>query len=142
MNFNDFGASLVTLFAQMVVNNWYITCDMMMFVTQSRWPALFFVAFWIVQVNMMLNVVIAFVMEIYNSVSEDLSIEYARREYVLHLQSEFQNSNIAQPRNSVDEIKVEDVRDDFDQPFRPQDLDASSDSKLFLVKFETRQADL
>ena len=28
MNFNDFGASMVTLFHIMVVNNWFITCNM------------------------------------------------------------------------------------------------------------------
>ena len=90
MNFNDFGASLVTLFAQMVVNNWYNTCDLMMYVTNARWPALFFVSFWIIQVNVMLNLVIAFVMEIYNSVNEDIAREYSRREYVLSLKQKFQ----------------------------------------------------
>ena len=89
MNFNDFGASLVTLFAQMVVNNWYNTCDLMMIVTGARWPAMYFVSFWIIQVNVMLNLVIAFVMEIYNSVSEDISREYSRREYVLSLKDKF-----------------------------------------------------
>ena len=28
MNFNDFGSSIVTLFHILVVNNWYITTDM------------------------------------------------------------------------------------------------------------------
>jgi len=29
MNFNDFGSSLLVLFQQMIVNNWFIVCDML-----------------------------------------------------------------------------------------------------------------
>ena len=32
MNFNDLGASYVTLFHIMIVNNWYVTVDMITFV--------------------------------------------------------------------------------------------------------------
>lgn len=86
MNFNDFGSSLITLFCQMVVNNWFITCDMYTYVTGSNWVVLFFVSFWVIQVNVMLNLVIAFVMEIYNTINEDLEAEYNRRDYVYKLQ--------------------------------------------------------
>lgn len=85
MNFNDFGSSLITLFAQMVVNNWFITCNMYVYVTGSQWVVFFFVSFWVIQVNVMLNLVIAFVMEIYNTINEDLDAEYNRRDYVRKL---------------------------------------------------------
>ena len=32
MNFNDFGASIVTLFHIQIVNNWFVTCDMYCYV--------------------------------------------------------------------------------------------------------------
>ena len=76
MNFNDFPASLVTLFHIMVVNNWFVTCNMFCIVTGTIWPRLFFVLFWVLTVLIMLNIVIAFVLEIYNSVSDEISREY------------------------------------------------------------------
>ena len=38
MNFNDFGASLVTLFHIMVVNNWWLTCNMYIDISKNNWP--------------------------------------------------------------------------------------------------------
>jgi hypothetical protein len=65
MNFNDFGAGVVTLFHIMIVNNWYVTCDMFCIVMDNHWPRTFFVAFWVLTVLIMLNLVISFVLEIY-----------------------------------------------------------------------------
>lgn len=69
MNFNDFGASLVTLFHIMVVNNWYVTCNMYCYVMGNKWPRLYFILFWALTVLIMLNLVIAFIIEIYDTVS-------------------------------------------------------------------------
>lgn len=66
MNFNDFGASIVTLFHIMIVNNWYVTCDMFCIVKENNFPRMFFVAFWVLTVLIMLNLVISFVLEIYS----------------------------------------------------------------------------
>lgn len=55
----------------------------------------------------MLNLVIAFVMEIYNTINEDLEAEYNRRDYVFKLQQKFQNVESAeqmQRRDSWDGI--------------------------------------
>ena len=38
LNFNSYGASLVTLFHFMVINNWFVTIDMYEDVTGSRFP--------------------------------------------------------------------------------------------------------
>ena len=51
LNFNDYGASLITLFHQMVVNNWFITVNMFVEIEgpgSSAWVRCFFVSFWIV----------------------------------------------------------------------------------------------
>lgn len=76
MNFNDFGASLVTLFHIMIVNNWYVTCEMYVYVFETRWCVLFFLAFWVLTVLIMLNLVISFVLEIYGTVSSDVENEF------------------------------------------------------------------
>ena len=67
MNFNDFGSSCVTLFAQMVVNNWYNTCNLCCDVIGANWPRAYFIAFWIATVLIMLNLVVSFVLEIYSN---------------------------------------------------------------------------
>lgn len=67
MNFNDFPAALVTLFHIMVVNNWYVTANMYYYVMgNSTWPIFFFMLFWVMTVLIMLNLVIAFVLDIYS----------------------------------------------------------------------------
>ena len=51
LNFNDYGASLITLFHQMVVNNWFITVNMFAEIEGHGsvwWVRCFFVSFWIV----------------------------------------------------------------------------------------------
>ena len=85
LNFNDFGASLVTLFHIMVVNNWYITCNMYCYVVGNNWPRMYFILFWALTVLIMLNLVIAFIIEIYDTVSQEIEVEYKRREFVLKL---------------------------------------------------------
>jgi hypothetical protein len=85
LNFNDFGASLVTLFHIMVVNNWYVTCNMYCYVVGNNWPRMYFILFWALTVLIMLNLVIAFIIEIYDTVSQEIEVEYKRREFVLKL---------------------------------------------------------
>ena len=99
LNFNDFGASLVTLFHIMVVNNWFITCNMYCYVMGNNWPRLYFISFWALTVLIMLNLVIAFIIEIYDTVSQEIEFEYKRGEFVLKLQKKF--LNIEQDESTV-----------------------------------------
>ena len=86
MNFNDFGSSLVTLFHIMVVNNWWITCNMYMFITDSKLtPQFFFVTFWILTVLIIFNLVISNVIEIYDAVESEVATKFAKRKYVNQL---------------------------------------------------------
>ena len=70
MNFNDFMMSMVTLFHILVINNWFITCNMCCEIYDSTWPRLYFISFWIVTVLIMVNLVISFVLEIYAEMDE------------------------------------------------------------------------
>ena len=76
MNFNDFGSSLVTLFHIMVVNNWWITCNMFIDIQGSDWPQYFFVSFWILTVLIIFNLVISNVIEIYDSVESEVASKF------------------------------------------------------------------
>ena len=79
MNFNDFGSSVVTLFHIMVVNNWYITCNMFIRVTDDRTlPELFFISFWVLTVLIIFNLVISNVIEIYISVEGNVETQFAK----------------------------------------------------------------
>ena len=82
MNFNDFGASLVTLFHIQIINNWFITCDMYMYVFESSWILLYFISFWMLANCIMINLVIAFVLDIYGNVSNEVEAEFKKRDYV------------------------------------------------------------
>ena len=61
-NFNDFASSLVTLFELLVVNNWHVLMEGFVLVTTPyyRW---YFISFWTIAVVVILNLVIAFVLE-------------------------------------------------------------------------------
>ena len=76
MNFNDFGASMVTLFHIMVVNNWFITCNMYIDITENEIPKFFFISFWIFTVLIIFNLVISNIIEIYDSVEADISTSF------------------------------------------------------------------
>ena len=85
MNFNDFGSSLVTLFHIMVVNNWWITCNMFIDIQGSDWPQYFFVSFWILTVLIIFNLVISNVIEIYDSVESEVASKFNQRKYAKEL---------------------------------------------------------
>ena len=89
MNFNDFPNSLLTLFHIMVVNNWYVTCDMFCTLAGNIAPRLYFVAFWVVTVLIMLNIVISFVLEVYGAAEEEVQAQFKRRAYLLKVQARF-----------------------------------------------------
>lgn len=60
----------------------------------SDWPRLFFVLFWIVTVLIFLNIIITFVLEIYNSVGEEIAQDYKRRNYIQKLKFKFENNQM------------------------------------------------
>jgi len=57
----------------MVVNNWVIICDGLCAAFQSRWPRLYFAIFYVVTVVIVLNMLLAFIIE-------SFSVQKARRE--------------------------------------------------------------
>ena len=76
MNFNDFGSSMITLFHIMVVNNWFITCNMFTDIVGNTSPQYFFVSFWVLTVLIIFNLVISNIIEIYDSVEQEISTSF------------------------------------------------------------------
>lgn len=61
-NFNHLWTALITLFEQMVVNNWAIVMMAYAYVT-SRWAMLYFYLWYFIMVIVVLNIVTAFLLE-------------------------------------------------------------------------------
>lgn len=73
MNFNDFGSSLIVLFQQMVVNNWWVVVNMQTDVVgYAPLVRLWFTSFWVITVLILVNIMVAIVLEIYGSVSDEV----------------------------------------------------------------------
>ena len=85
MAFNDFGQSMVTLFHIMVVNNWWVTCNMFIDVSQNNWPQLYFASFWVLTVLIIFNLVVSNVIEIYDEVETDVQQKFVRRNQIKEL---------------------------------------------------------
>lgn len=82
MNFNDFASGIVTLFGLMVINNWQFITAMLCDVQGDNWPRLFTFSFIVIVVWIMLSVLIAFVLEIHDNVSNGVDREWKRRKWV------------------------------------------------------------
>ncbi|XP_053572388.1 two pore channel protein 2 [Bombina bombina] len=83
-NFNDFAASLVTLWNVMVVNNWQVFLDAFSRYT-NPWAKLYFVAWWLVSAVIWVNLFVALILENFihkwdrscqNSLSAAQQVEY------------------------------------------------------------------
>jgi hypothetical protein len=69
----------------MVINNWYVIDNMLCIVLGNNWPRLYTFSFIVIIVWIMLNVMIAFVLEIHGAVREEVEKEWNRREWVTNL---------------------------------------------------------
>eukprot|EP00055_Hartaetosiga_balthica_P015463 m.91481 g.91481 ORF g.91481 m.91481 type:complete len:1161 (-) comp8873_c0_seq1:51-3533(-) len=65
-NFDNLPRAFVTLFELLVVNNWFVIMDGVVTVTND-WARVYFMGFYIIAVNICLNVVIAFILETFLS---------------------------------------------------------------------------
>ncbi|TMW62144.1 hypothetical protein Poli38472_009637 [Pythium oligandrum] len=63
-NFNDYASAITTLFELLIVNNWNVIMEGVETVT-SKWCRVYFLSFYVIAVVMVLNLVIAFIVEAY-----------------------------------------------------------------------------
>lgn len=78
VNFNDLGMAMNTLYAFMIINNWPAITDMMVNASGSVWPRIYFMAFYILVQWILLNIVIAMMLDIFTNVETQLDSEEKR----------------------------------------------------------------
>ena len=78
VNFNDLGQSMVTLYAFMIINNWPAMTDMMVGVSGKIWPRIYFMVFYVFVQWIILNIVIAMMLEIFTNVQSEQDNEFAK----------------------------------------------------------------
>lgn len=69
MNFNDFLSAFVTLFALMIVNNWLDIVQVYVDVMGTNWVKWYFIGFYYFSVVVGINIVVAFSIDMYDSVA-------------------------------------------------------------------------
>ena len=67
LNFNDYESGFVTLFCVLVVNNWFVLVEGFVAVSDEWTGRAFFLAFYLVGVLVLLNVVVAFILDAFIS---------------------------------------------------------------------------
>ena len=87
VNFNDLGMSVHTLYAFMIINNWPAMTDMMVGTSGSVWPRVYFMIFYILVQWILLNIVIAMMLDIFTSVDDELDTEFKRLANIKKLQA-------------------------------------------------------
>jgi two pore calcium channel protein len=78
LNFNDFTGGVVTLFVILVGNDWHVVMEGFVVVT-SEWSRYFFIVYWVLAVVVLLNLFVAFVIEAYFKIEDELALERLRR---------------------------------------------------------------
>ena len=66
-NLNCMGTAFVTLFELLIVNNWQIIVSLYTQATGTNWARLFFIFYYFFSVNVVLNICVAFVLDMFNS---------------------------------------------------------------------------
>ena len=81
LNFNDFNSSMVVLFQQMIVNNWFVVVDMLADAHGDKiFVRAFFTCFWMIVVLILLNIFVAIVLEVYGSVVYEADEKFKKLE--------------------------------------------------------------
>lgn len=62
-NFNDYPSGMVTLFNLLVMGNWQIWMQSYAYLTNTAWTYAYFISFFLITVLLLLNLIVAFVLE-------------------------------------------------------------------------------
>jgi len=69
-NFNDYPTGMVTLFNLMVMGNWQDWMESYVQITGTSWVLLYFISFYVITVLLLVNLVVAFVLEAFFAEAE------------------------------------------------------------------------
>lgn len=115
VNFNDLGMAMNTLYAFMIINNWPAITDMMVNASGSVWPRVYFMAFYILVQWILLNIVIAMMLDIFTKVETGLDDEEVRLKTVHKLMALEKKMGKARFEQYCDEVNETILRDEVDK---------------------------
>jgi len=72
INFNDLMSGMVTLFCLMIVNNWFVFTGAFVKVAHSKWPVVFVVSFFVITNLVVLNILMALILDCSSALREEL----------------------------------------------------------------------
>ncbi len=124
VNFNDLGMSINTLYAFMIINNWPAMTDMMVGASGAVWPRIYFMAFYILVQWILLNIVIAMMLDIFTAVDDELDVEFTRLENIKKLQKmekQMGQSRFREYCDQANEVVMREVIDSSELAKRARD---------------------
>lgn len=85
MNFNDVTSSLITLYALMIVNNWYVIVNMIVMFMGSTLYRYYFILFYYVAVIIAVNILMAFAIDIYAVIEKIDNVQQQNRTVIFDI---------------------------------------------------------
>jgi len=84
LNFNDYASGLITLFSMMLFNNWQFIWDQFDFAIESQSTTnLFFLSFMVMATYVIINILMAFVIDVYTSIEDAQKREREERKAII-----------------------------------------------------------
>lgn len=77
MNFNDFPSALLTLFYQLMINNWFLTMEVVVHVTGTGWSRAYFLSWYWLAAICMTNLIVAQILQVATKALEKTGGEVA-----------------------------------------------------------------
>lgn len=115
VNFNDLGMSIHTLYAFMIINNWPAITDMMVGASGEVWPRVFFMVFYIIVQWIVLNIVIAIMLELYTNVDGEVEQDFNRLNKVKKLMAMQKKLGDRTFKHYCDEVNEKIMRKEVDK---------------------------
>ena len=93
LNFNDFASGLITLFSMQLFNNWQFIWEQFDFTIENRLVTnCFFLTFMVMATYVIINILMAFVIDVYTSIEDTHKEEKDARKKVI----QFSNQALSQ----------------------------------------------
>jgi len=82
LNFNDLASSIITLYGFMIISGWWVITNMYIDIVGSQWPIIFYIVFFVTIELIVLNLVIAVILEIYSAVETNVEDYFKKIELI------------------------------------------------------------
>ena len=131
VNFNDLGNSITTLYAFMIINNWPAMTDMMVNATGENWPRVYFMVFYVLVQWIILNIVIAMMLDVFTNVENELDKEFKNLANVKRLMA---------AQKTMDSSRFKGICDNVNKEILEEEIERNNlDKKALIATIEERQ---